>query len=99
MRAKFVDRNNDTPFATHSDLRNNERTAHYPLSRIQYENSDNWAWDMPMPCPACGRDTHGEYERGVCYKCAEQGFWLDKFGRVHNYRSRIRPVKQYESKK
>ncbi len=99
MRAKFVDRNNDTPFATHSDLRNNERTAHYPLSRIQYENSDDSDWDIPMPCPACGRDTHGEYERGVCYKCAEQGFWLDKFGRVHNYRSRIRPVKQYESKK
>ena len=70
MRAKFVDRNNDTPFATHSDLRNNERTAHYPLSRIQYENSDDWDWDIPMPCPACGRDTHGEYERGVCYKCA-----------------------------
>ena len=99
MRAKFVDRNNDTPFATHSDLRNNERTAHYPLSRIQYENSDDWDWDIPKHSPACGRETQGEYERGVCYKCAEQGFWLDKFGRVHNYRSRIRPVKQYESKK
>ena len=99
MRAKFVNQNNETPFATHSAIRNNGRTGHYPLSRLQYESSDDWDWDMPMPCPSCGEDTHGEYEQGVCKKCAAQGFWLDKFGRVHNYRTRVRPVKQYESKK
>ena len=41
MRAKFVNRNFRTPFATNSAPRNNQRTEKYPLSKIQYENSDD----------------------------------------------------------
>jgi hypothetical protein len=40
VRAKFIDRNNRTPFATHSSSRNNQFSGKYPLSRLQYEDAD-----------------------------------------------------------
>ena len=101
MRAKFINQNFRTPFATHSSPRNNQFKGKYPLNKIQYEDGDkpdSDDWDMPLPCPSCDKDTQSGFVDGVCKKCAEQGIWQDKFGTLHRQSSRIRHKVVNESK-
>jgi hypothetical protein len=97
MRAKLVSEVFQEPFSNSS--RNQPLTGLYPLQRIQYEDSDKPSPDISqeeLECEVCGSSTHpGEFENGVCKRCAAQGFWTDKFGDKHNQNSRERKQTKY----
>lgn len=98
MRAKTVNEVIAEPFT--NNTRNQPIAGTYPLSKIQYEDVDkpdqNNISGEEIECDICGRPTHpGEFEGGVCKKCAEKGYWTDKFGGRHNQNSRIRKEIKY----
>ena len=82
-----------------NNARNQPVTGLYNDTRLQYEDSDKPSPDISheeLECEACGRPTHpGEFENGVCKHCAEQGYWSDKFGAIHNQNSRERKQVKY----
>ena len=102
VNESFSNQNFRTPFATYSSLRNNQFAGKYPLSKIQYEDVDK-PEDISgeyIECEACGRSTHPkDFEAGVCKKCAAQGIWQDRDGKLHRQNSRVRQRVTYESKK
>ena len=95
MRAKTVNEVIAQPFT--NNTRNQPIRGSYMLSRIQYEDADKpEISDEEIECEICGRPTHpGDFENGVCKKCAEQGFWTDKFGDTHNQNTRDRKEEKY----
>lgn len=82
-----------------NNLRNADNRGYRMSTRLQYEDSDKPSPDISqeeVECEVCGRPTHpGHFENGVCKHCAEQGFWVDKFGDKHNQNSRERKQQKY----
>ena len=92
MRAKFVYEIIQEPFS--NSTRNQPISSTYPLSRLQYEDSDkpepDADWEFEIECRNCGRPTlPSDFKQGVCKNCANKGHYADKFGTVHHENSRI----------
>ena len=97
MRAKFVHEAMAEPF---TNPRNMPITSNYPLQRIQYEDADKPKEpdisDEELECDRCGKMIHpGEFIDGVCKACSEQGYYIDRFGTIHQINSRVNRDTKY----
>jgi hypothetical protein len=81
-----------------NNLRNADNKGYELCGRLQFEDADKPEdiSDEEIECDVCGRSVHpGEFTGGVCKKCASKGFWIDRFGVIHNQKSRIRTQLKY----